>query len=159
MCGDGWLARGSRGGWSSSAAAMGRPPGSVLRRAGGKAMTTCGRASSLGAGGSFRRAWGTRIARRGELTGTAPMVDGGGVVLTRVKTEGFLWMARGGWGAAWAHVESSLGVGRGMAGVRWTGRRRARAGPGYGGDAVGRSAQVGFTRPVSVRCVVMEGWE
>jgi hypothetical protein len=122
-------------------------------------MTTCGRASSLGAGGSFRRAWGTRIARRGELTGTAPMVDGGGVVLTRVKTEGFLWMARGGWGAAWAHVESSLGVGRGMAGVRWTGRRRARAGPGYGGDAVGRSAQVGFTRPVSVRCVVMEGWE
>jgi hypothetical protein len=33
---------------------MGRPPGSVLRRAGGKARTTSGCASSLGAGGSFR---------------------------------------------------------------------------------------------------------
>jgi hypothetical protein len=35
---------------------MGRPPGSILRRAGGKARTTSGPASSLGAGGSFRRA-------------------------------------------------------------------------------------------------------
>jgi hypothetical protein len=35
---------------------MGRPPGSVLRRAVGKAKITSGRASSLCAGGSFRRA-------------------------------------------------------------------------------------------------------
>jgi hypothetical protein len=74
---------------------MGRPPGTVIRRAGGTARTTRGRASSLGAGGSFRRAWGTRIARRSELTGTTQMADGGGLVLTRVK-EGLLWTARGG---------------------------------------------------------------
>jgi hypothetical protein len=49
-------------------------------------------------------------------------------------------------------------VGRGMAGVWRTGQRQARAGPGYGGDAVGRSAQVGFARPVSVRHVAMEDW-
>jgi hypothetical protein len=35
---------------------MGRPPGTVIRRAGGTARTTRGCASSLGAGGSFRRA-------------------------------------------------------------------------------------------------------
>jgi hypothetical protein len=45
-----------------------------------------------------------------------------------------------------------------MAGVRRIGWRRARAGPGYGGDAVGRSAQVGFALPVSVRRVAMEDW-
>jgi hypothetical protein len=54
-----------------------------------------GRASSLDAGGSFRCAWDTGVVRRSELTGTAPMADGGGSALTRVK-EGLLWPARGG---------------------------------------------------------------
>jgi hypothetical protein len=33
-----------------------------------------------------------------------------------------------------------------------------RAEPGYGGNAIGWTAQVGFARPVSVRRVATEGW-
>jgi hypothetical protein len=74
---------------------MGRPPGTVIRRAGGTDKETRGPASSLDAGGSFRCAWDSGVVRRSELTGTAPMADGGGSVLTRVKKEGLLWPARG----------------------------------------------------------------
>jgi hypothetical protein len=41
---------------------------------------------------------------------------------------------------------------------RWGRRRRAHVEPGYGGNAVGWAAQVGFARPVSVRCVAKDDW-
>jgi hypothetical protein len=78
---------------------MGRPPGTAIRRAGRSAKATRGRASSLGAGGSFRCAWGTGVVRRSTLTWTAPIADDGGLVHLHVK-EGLLWPARGGWGGS-----------------------------------------------------------
>jgi hypothetical protein len=41
---------------------------------------------------------------------------------------------------------------------QWGQWRRARAESGYGGNAVGWAAQVGFTRPMSVRRVAKEYW-
>jgi hypothetical protein len=140
---DGWLARGSRGEQSSSTAAMGQPPGTVIQRAGGTARATRERASSLGAGGSFRCAWGTGVVRRSKLTGTAPMADGGGSVLTRVKKgEDFMDGSRrlrrslgttlrpvSMWVAAWPEYGGQGGNvrarGRGTAATPLAGRRRS----------------------------------
>jgi hypothetical protein len=67
---------------------MGRPPGSVLRRAGGEARTTRERASSLGAGGSFRRAQLATGASGARCSPSAAMATAAGLVLTRVKKGG-----------------------------------------------------------------------
>jgi hypothetical protein len=62
--------------------------GSILRRAGGKARTTRGRASSLGAGGSFRHAHLATGASGARCSPATTMATAAGLVLTRVKKGG-----------------------------------------------------------------------
>jgi hypothetical protein len=62
---------------------------------------------------------GIGVARHRKLTGMAPMADGGGLVLTRLKKGGaFMASSRRLRWSLGHHVETSLGVGRSMAGVR-----------------------------------------